>query len=139
MNVNHSNISKRYYNENGRILNSTERNVDIFENFLNIYKQHKTYSIQTPEMAMNYQRERGINLPRRICGDWNSKVKLLQYRSSGPIIGLHFMSDYSHHFGGYKAKVVIKNCKFPFHFNYEYLDFTKHITTNFSCIKVLGR
>lgn len=85
------------------------KNVDIFENFLNIYKSHHSYLIQTPEMGINFDKSLNVNAPRRICGDWNSKVKLLRYRSSGPILGLHFSSDYSHHFGGYKAKVVIKN------------------------------
>lgn len=85
------------------------KNVDIFENFLSIYKSHHSYLIQTPEMGINFDKSLNVNAPRRICGDWNSKVKLLRYRSSGPILGLHFSSDYSHHFGGYKAKVVIKN------------------------------
>lgn len=88
---------------------NASKNVDIFENFLNIYKSHHSYLIQTPEMGANFDKSLNGNAPRRICGDWNSKVKLLRYRSSGPILGLHFSSDYSHHFGGYKAKVVIKN------------------------------
>lgn len=101
--VNHVD-SMRHHNES-----NTSKNVDIFENFLNIYKSHHSYLIQTPEMGANFDKSLNGNAPRRICGDWNSKVKLLRYRSSGPILGLHFSSDYSHHFGGYKAKVVIKN------------------------------
>lgn len=62
-------------------------------------------------MSINSYKSLNVIAPRRICGDWNSKVKLLRYRSNGPILGLHFSSDYSHHFGGYKAKVVIKNGK----------------------------
>lgn len=97
--------------ENARRHNESNflKNVDIFENFLSIYKNHHSYLIQTPEMGINFDKSLNVNAPRRICGDWNSKVKLLRYRSSGPILGLHFSSDYSHHFGGYKAKVVIKN------------------------------
>lgn len=97
--------------ENNRRHNESNflKNVDIFENFLSIYKSHHSYLIQTPEMGINFDKSLNVNAPRRICGDWNSKVKLLRYRSSGPILGLHFSSDYSHHFGGYKAKVVIKN------------------------------
>ncbi|XP_031632855.1 uncharacterized protein LOC116346788 isoform X2 [Contarinia nasturtii] len=97
--------------ENGAKHNETNfiKNVDIFDNFLSIYKSHHSYLIQTPEMGINFDKSLNVNAPRRICGDWNSKVKLLRYRSSGPILGLHFSSDYSHHFGGYKAKVVIKN------------------------------
>lgn len=93
----------------------TPKNIDIFENFLSIYRTHRMYLIQTPDTISTYyerqQNDAVANTPRRICGDWNSKVKLLRYRSSGPIMGLHFLSDYSHHFGGYKAKVVIKNGK----------------------------
>lgn len=88
------------------------KDVDIFENFLSIYKIHHSYLIQTPDTGIITHKTTNGNAPRRICGDWNSKVKLLRYRSSGPILGLHFSSDYSHHFGGYKAKVVIKNGKF---------------------------
>lgn len=85
---------------------------DVFENFLNIYKSHRSHIIQTPDNTLSFERQANsanVAVPRRICGDWNSKVKLLRYRSNGPILGLHFSSDYSHHFGGYKAKVVIKD------------------------------
>lgn len=102
--------SIRQHNES-----NSSKNVDIFENFLNIYKSHHSYLIQTPEMGINLDKSLNGNAPRRICGDWNSKVKLLRYRSSGPILGLHFSSDYSHHFGGYKAKVVIKNGELIIH------------------------
>lgn len=89
--------------------NRTYKDADIFENFLSIYKAHHSYLIQTPIMGITSQKATNVYAPRRICGDWNSKVKLLRYQSSGPILGLHFSSDYSHHFGGYKAKIVIKN------------------------------
>lgn len=110
-NSTHINSNNLTRNQQLKINNegNASRNIDIFENFLNIYKTHQTYLIQTPEMGSNYDRQTGTSAPRRICGDWNSKVKLLRYRSYGPILGLHFSSDYSHHFGGYKAKVLIKN------------------------------
>lgn len=94
--------------------NGAGKEFDIFENFLNIYKNHRTHTVQTPDNIVNFNRlamSDASSTPRRICGDWNSKVKLLRYRSNGPILGLHFSSDYSHHFGGYKAKVVIKDGK----------------------------
>lgn len=47
-------------------------------------------------------------MPRKICGDWSSKLKLLRYESKGSLLGLQFTSDYSHHFGGFKAKISIK-------------------------------
>ena len=49
--------------------------------------------------------------PRRLCGDWSSKLKLLRYVSRGPRLLLRFVSDYSHHYGGLKAKVSMENGK----------------------------
>ncbi|XP_058443100.1 uncharacterized protein LOC131425318 isoform X3 [Malaya genurostris] len=48
-------------------------------------------------------------VPRKVCGDWSSKMKLLRHVSKGPHLGLRFVSDYSNHFGGYKAKVAMEN------------------------------
>jgi hypothetical protein len=48
---------------------------------------------------------------RKLCGDWSSKLKLLRYVSRGSRIRLRFVSDYSHHFGGFKAKVSMENGK----------------------------
>lgn len=50
-------------------------------------------------------------LPRRMCGDWSPKLKLLRYVTKIPALALHFVSDYSHQYGGYKAKVYIQNSK----------------------------
>ncbi|XP_068905882.1 uncharacterized protein [Tenebrio molitor] len=46
---------------------------------------------------------------RRLCGDWSSKLKLLRYVSKGSKLKLRFSSDYSHHFGGYKARVSMES------------------------------
>ncbi|KAL1516744.1 hypothetical protein ABEB36_000608 [Hypothenemus hampei] len=46
---------------------------------------------------------------RRLCGDWNTKLKLLRYVSYGSKLTLRFSSDYSHHFGGFKARVSMEN------------------------------
>lgn len=51
-------------------------------------------------------------LPKRLCGDWSTKLKLLRYVSTGSYLGLHFVSDYSHHFGGYKAKTYMENSEY---------------------------
>jgi hypothetical protein len=48
---------------------------------------------------------------RKLCGDWTSKLKLLRYVSRGPRVRLRFVSDYSHHNGGFKAKVSMENGK----------------------------
>jgi hypothetical protein len=48
---------------------------------------------------------------RKLCGDWSSKLKLLRYVSRGPRVRLRFVSDYSHHYGGFKAKVSMENGK----------------------------
>lgn len=47
--------------------------------------------------------------PHRVCGDWNAKLKLLRYTSVGPVLGLRFSSDYSHHRSGFRARVMLKN------------------------------
>ncbi|KAF5270044.1 hypothetical protein FQR65_LT05843 [Abscondita terminalis] len=46
---------------------------------------------------------------RRLCGDWSLKLKLLRYVSKGSKLKLRFSSDYSHHFGGFKARVSMEN------------------------------
>lgn len=83
----------------------------IFDLFLDIYKGHDNYFILNPHNKDFPETFTNSNLPKRICGDWNSKLKLLRYQSQGSILGLHFLSDYSHHFGGYKAKISVKNGK----------------------------
>lgn len=62
-----------------------------------------TYSIFAPIPNQNYEK-----LPRKICGDWSLKLKLLRYRTNGNVIGLHFSSDYSHHFSGFNARVSLE-------------------------------
>lgn len=52
-------------------------------------------------------------MPRKVCGDWSSKLKLLRYRTKGNLLGIRFSSDYSHHFGGFKAKISLEKGKFP--------------------------
>ncbi|VEN43937.1 unnamed protein product, partial [Callosobruchus maculatus] len=46
---------------------------------------------------------------KRLCGDWSSKLKLLRHVSSGSRLRLRFSSDYSHHYGGFKARVSMEN------------------------------
>ncbi|CAG9865029.1 unnamed protein product [Phyllotreta striolata] len=46
---------------------------------------------------------------RRLCGDWSSKLKLLRYVSRSSRLKLRFISDYSHHFGGFKIRLSIEN------------------------------
>ncbi|XP_025834353.1 cubilin-like, partial [Agrilus planipennis] len=48
---------------------------------------------------------------RRLCGDWSSKLKLLRHTSNGSRMVLHFSTDYSHHYGGFKARVSMRNVK----------------------------
>lgn len=48
-------------------------------------------------------------VPRRVCGDWSPKLKLLRYVTKKPSLLFHFASDYSHQATGYKAKVYIEN------------------------------
>ncbi|KAK6632811.1 hypothetical protein RUM43_013582 [Polyplax serrata] len=48
---------------------------------------------------------------RRLCDDMSDKLKLLRYISQGPRLKFLFVSDYSHHYGGFKARVSIENGK----------------------------
>lgn len=48
---------------------------------------------------------------RRICGDWTEKLKLLRHVTSAPNLQLRFVSDYSHNFGGYKARASMEHGK----------------------------
>jgi hypothetical protein len=52
-------------------------------------------------------------VPRKMCGDWSSKLKLLRHVTKSSTLGLHFVSDYSHHFGGFKARASMENGKSP--------------------------
>lgn len=61
-----------------------------------------TYNVFTPPPGKSHR------MPRRVCGDWSSKLKLLRHKTTGNNLGLHFSSDYSHHFGGFKAKISLE-------------------------------
>ncbi|GLV32032.1 lectin-24A [Carabus blaptoides fortunei] len=60
------------------------------------------------EMALDDHSE---NVSRRLCGDWSAKLKLLRYVSIGSRLRLRFVSDYSHHYGGFKARMSMENGK----------------------------
>lgn len=57
------------------------------------------------------------NDARRLCGDWSTKLKLLRYVSAGSKLKLRFVSDYSHHYGGFKARVSMENGKLNLYLN----------------------
>ncbi|KFB42558.1 AGAP000443-PA-like protein [Anopheles sinensis] len=61
-----------------------------------------TSSLPLPELSLG-------SVPRKICGDWSTKLKLLRYVTNGPTLGLRFVSDYSNSYGGYKAKISMEN------------------------------
>lgn len=101
--------------------------------FSSLYRPHTNYLIQTPDYPRgnpNYPANHHTNrmhsagnidtnaLPKRLCGDWSSKLKLLRHVSTGSYLGLHFVSDYSHHFGGYKAKTYMENSKYFYQTNF---------------------
>ena len=50
--------------------------------------------------------------PRRLCGDMSDKLKLQRHISQGSKLKFIFVSDYSHHYGGFKARVSIENGEF---------------------------
>ncbi|XP_065162399.1 uncharacterized protein [Atheta coriaria] len=51
----------------------------------------------------------GETSSRRLCGDWSAKLKLLRHVSRGSRLKLRFSSDYSHHYGGFKARVSMES------------------------------
>ncbi|XP_046801594.1 uncharacterized protein LOC111685989 isoform X3 [Lucilia cuprina] len=78
----------------------------------NPYLQHPSTTSNSHNHHSNNNNNNKANqevLPKRLCGDWSTKLKLLRYVSTGSYLGLHFVSDYSHHFGGYKAKTYMEN------------------------------
>lgn len=56
-------------------------------------------------------------MPRKMCGDWSSKLKLLRYRSRSNLLGIRFSSDYSHHFSGFKAKISLEKGRLRVNFS----------------------
>lgn len=48
---------------------------------------------------------------RRLCGDWSDKLKLLRYVSKTAQVRLTFVSDYSHHYSGFKARISMEHGK----------------------------
>lgn len=82
----------------------------IYQQFLEVYRSVRSVVLRIPMSNADTNAFLAAKaLPHRVCGDWNSKLKLLRYTSSSSVLGLHFSSDYSHHASGYKAKVTIKN------------------------------
>lgn len=70
----------------------------------NIFQpSNSTYNLFVPPPSTLSDR-----MPRRICGDWSSKLKLLRYRTKSNLLGIRFTSDYSHHFSGFKAKISME-------------------------------
>jgi hypothetical protein len=49
---------------------------------------------------------------KKFCGDWTRKLKLLRYTSSASrtptTLFLKFESDFSHHFAGFKANILVE-------------------------------
>ncbi|XP_055384716.1 uncharacterized protein LOC129614250 isoform X2 [Condylostylus longicornis] len=87
---------------------------NILNIFSDLYESPSNYLIKTPEYPKGYtifptKSSNYEYFTKRICGDWSPKLKLLRYISNNSILGLHFVSDYSHHFGGFKAKIFMQN------------------------------
>lgn len=107
-------VQKR--NKNQMPETSTEERIDM-ERSMNPRQQkfilqpsNITYNVFTPPPARNHL------MPRRMCGDWSSKLKLLRHKTTGNSLGVHFSSDYSHHYSGFKAKISLEKGLFPENF-----------------------
>lgn len=68
------------------------------------HPSNTTYNILKPPPSL--QKEEFM--PRRICGDWSSKLKLLRHQTNKNMMSVRFSSDYSHHFNGFKAKISLE-------------------------------
>lgn len=117
----------------------SERRIDgdtVYRRFIGIFKPSVTkFVVETPVTASLNSRRYSSPSPtslkyngkgnngggssstiqpatsRRLCGDWSSKLKLLRHVTKYSMMGLNFVSDYSHHFSGYKARVTMENGK----------------------------
>ncbi|XP_049310178.1 uncharacterized protein LOC105229811 isoform X4 [Bactrocera dorsalis] len=123
-NTNTNNNNNYLYSNSYNNYNLAQTNYQkLLHIFSSLYRPHTNYLIQTPDYPHgnpNYPTNHHNRLrsdanaetnalPKRLCGDWSSKLKLLRHVSTGSYLGLHFVSDYSHHFGGFKAKTYMEN------------------------------
>lgn len=89
-----------------------------YETFLKDYSQQRprpTFIFQPSNVTYNKfsppPRNLSSQMPRRICGDWSSRLKLLRYQTTSNLLGINFSSDYSHHFSGFKTKISLEKGK----------------------------
>ncbi|XP_024085463.1 uncharacterized protein LOC106663479 isoform X2 [Cimex lectularius] len=61
-----------------------------------------------PTCSYDYVEVQSGNSSTRLCGDWSNKLKLLRQVLPGPSMTIKFLSDYSHNFGGFKARISIE-------------------------------
>lgn len=94
---------------------SAQNSIFDYETFLNAkrFDSHIILPSKPHGYTTNaeFKKETKGNGPRKICGDWSSTLKLLRYVTKSPNLGLHFVSDYSHHYSGYKARISMENGK----------------------------
>uniref|UniRef100_A0A182SSJ7 Uncharacterized protein n=1 Tax=Anopheles maculatus TaxID=74869 RepID=A0A182SSJ7_9DIPT len=99
-------IGRTSGNGNGDVVSDTDARNNLNFNVPSIVLQPSdsryTSSLPLPELSLG-------SVPRKICGDWSSKLKLLRYVTTGPSLGLRFVSDYSNNYGGYKARISMEN------------------------------
>lgn len=75
--------------------------------YRNIFQpSNSTYNTLVPPPSTLNDR-----MPRKACGDWSSKLKLLRHSTKNNLFGIRFSSDYSHHFSGFKAKISLEKGK----------------------------
>jgi hypothetical protein len=90
-----------------QLLRGYERQSVIYRNIFQ--PSNNTYNSYIPPPSTLNDR-----IPRKICGDWSSKLKLLRHSTNNNLLGLRFNSDYSHHFSGFKAKISLEKGKTTF-------------------------
>ncbi|KAG7164583.1 putative CUB domain-containing protein-like 1 [Homarus americanus] len=57
----------------------------------------------------------GSTPPERMCGDWSARLKLLRYVSHSNRVVITFVTDYAHHFPGFRARVSARTDWYNWH------------------------
>lgn len=96
--------------EASKLINSTQQGA--FEKFVEVFINKKPQStviyepLNTIKMLVPSSSRNPIS--KKICGDWTNKLKLLRIRTNSNLLAIHFSSDYSHGFNGFKAKISLE-------------------------------
>jgi CUB domain len=129
--------SSRFARHNRGIKKKSQQNLlyEVINGFPSIHQQQQLEQLEFQQLLRDYLNQRpeakvifqpsnatyntlrpppstiSDRMPRKMCGDWSSKLKLLRHRTKSNLLGIRFSSDYSHHFSGFKAKISLEKGK----------------------------